>query len=68
MRHYLFIFFLFFISINANAQTGKAKITGTVLDATTKEPIDFATITVFKSGTKSVVNGISSDIKGNFTV
>lgn len=68
MRHYLFIFFLFFISINANAQTGKAKITGTVLDATTKEPIDFATITVFKSGTKSVVNGISTDAKGNFTL
>lgn len=43
-------------------------MTGTVLDISTKEPVDFATITLFKPGTKTVVGGISSDAKGNFTI
>jgi len=70
MRNYLFLLIFFTLNLSAFAQTapGKFKITGTVLDATTKEPVDFATITVFKPGTKTVLNGISSDAKGNFAV
>ncbi|GAA4214084.1 outer membrane beta-barrel family protein [Pedobacter jeongneungensis] len=70
MRYFLTLLILIILSNTSFAQTGsrKGKISGTVIDATTKEPIDFATITIFKPGTKTVVNGISSDAKGNFTV
>lgn len=70
MRYFLTLLILIILSNTSFAQTGsgKGKISGNVIDATTKEPIDFATITIFKPGTKTVVNGISSDAKGNFTV
>ncbi|WP_316734631.1 outer membrane beta-barrel family protein [Pedobacter aquatilis] len=70
MRYIFFLLFILTINYTAKAQTsaGKYKITGTVIDATTKTPVDFATVTVFKPGTKTVVNGISSDEKGNFII
>jgi len=70
MRYLLTVLFLITLSNTLFAQTnpGKGKISGTVIDATTKEPIDFATVTIFKTGTKTVVNGISSNAQGNFTV
>ncbi|WP_293304110.1 TonB-dependent receptor, partial [Pedobacter sp. UBA5917] len=70
MRHLLILFILIlsFNNLSAQSNPGKAKISGTVLDAATKEPVDFATITIFKTGTKTVVNGISTDAKGTFTV
>lgn len=71
MRHILFLSFLmitFGISASAQNNPVKSRISGTVIDATSKQPVDFATVTVFKPGTKNVVTGISSDAKGNFTV
>jgi ferric enterobactin receptor len=70
MRYLLIILILTTLSNTsfAQASSGKGKISGIVIDATTKEAIDFATITIFKTGTKTVVNGISSDANGNFTV
>ena len=65
---FLLLFLIIHTSSFSQNNAGKAKVSGTVLDATTKGPIDFATITVFKTGTKTVVNGISSDAKGNFNV
>lgn len=70
MRYFSILFLVFFFYLSAQAQLpgGKGKVTGTVLDISTKEPVDFATITLFKPGTKTVVGGISSDAKGNFTI
>jgi outer membrane receptor protein involved in Fe transport len=68
MRHILFTI-SFLICFSASfAQNGKSKITGKVIDSLTKNPVDFATITVFKTGSNSPFNGISTDPKGNFTV
>jgi len=70
MRHVLSIILIFSFFTNSFAQSspGKSKITGIVIDATTKTPVDFATITVYQSGSKTPINGISSDPKGNFSV
>ncbi|GGH21579.1 outer membrane beta-barrel family protein [Mucilaginibacter phyllosphaerae] len=44
------------------------KISGTVIDSLTKKPVDYATISLFKSGAKSPVNGVLTDEKGNFKI
>jgi ferric enterobactin receptor len=64
----LFIFILFTINLHAQAPAGKGKIIGKVTDATTKQAVDYATISVYKQGVESPFNGISTDPKGNFTV
>ena len=38
------------------------------MDAVTDLPVDYATISVFKTGSTSPFNGASSDEKGNFTI
>lgn len=65
----LFLFVVFFV--NAQAQVNpaaKGKISGKVTDATNKQPVDYATVSVYKQGSTSPFNGISTDTKGNFTV
>jgi ferric enterobactin receptor len=72
MRSVFTLFFLFLISafINVNAQTnnGKGKINGKVTDVATKLPVDYATVSLFKQGSASPFNGISTDVKGNFNI
>lgn len=65
----LFLFVLFtIINVQAQAPAGKGKISGKITDAATKQGVDYATISVYKQGTESPFNGISTDPKGNFTV
>ena len=67
-----FCFFMVLIvyafSVKAQNGTAKGRITGRVTDTTTKLPVNFATITVYKAGATSPVNGASTDQKGNFIV
>jgi ferric enterobactin receptor len=42
------------------------KITGTLLDANTNQPVEFATVALTKKGSKKIVNGTVTDEKGNF--
>ena len=44
----------------------KGSIAGTVRDSLGKSPIDYATVTIFKSGSSKPFNGITSDANGNF--
>ncbi|PAW93247.1 hypothetical protein CKK33_06935 [Mucilaginibacter sp. MD40] len=64
----LLSFILLFIALHVAAQGGKGKITGKVVDAVTKQSVDYATISVFKQGSDSPFNGISTDEKGNFSL
>lgn len=44
------------------------KISGTVIDSLTKKPVDYATISIFKSGAQTPINGVLTDEKGNFQI
>lgn len=70
MRNLLTLILLFFCFSYTSAQTapGKGKVTGKVIDSVSKAAVDFATISVFKTGSTTPVNGISTDPKGNFTI
>ncbi len=59
------LLFLFAFTIKARAQ---GKITGKVIDATTKLPVDYATIGIYKQGSTSPINGTTTDPKGNFSI
>ena len=72
MRNICALFILIIIGFSVKAQNNNAnntgKITGKVIDVVTKTPVDYATISVFKQGSKSPFNGTVTDPKGNFTV
>ncbi|MGF7075646.1 TonB-dependent receptor domain-containing protein [Mucilaginibacter sp. 3215] len=71
MKSVFLILFSFIFLTTLHAQTApgaKGKITGKVTDATTKLPVDYATVSVFKQGAASPFNGISTDPKGNFSI
>lgn len=58
--------------LSAHAQMGgvastiKGRISGTVIDSITKKPVDYATISISRSGGKAILNGTLTDEKGNF--
>ncbi|HEV8508751.1 MAG TPA: TonB-dependent receptor [Chitinophagaceae bacterium] len=46
----------------------KARITGTVIDSSSRLPLEYATVTLYKHGENKASNGATSDSLGNFTV
>ncbi|WP_158827407.1 TonB-dependent receptor domain-containing protein [Mucilaginibacter lacusdianchii] len=46
----------------------KGKIIGHIVDATTKTPVDYASISLFQQGSSKPFEGATSDAKGNFTL
>src|SRR5882762_1630411 len=71
MRYSLFVVLSTLIcTVSVRAQNGpsKGRITGKVTDSTTKAPVDFATVSVYKIGATAPVNGISTDQKGFFAI
>ncbi len=47
---------------------GICKIRGRILDSLTRQPIDYATVSAFLTGTTNVAGGMITDDKGQFTV
>lgn len=71
MKSIFYFIFFFSLFINAQAQKnaeGKGSLTGKVVDANTKNPIEYATISVFPIGSTKPVNGIITNAKGTFKV
>ena len=71
MKKLSVLFFLtvfFSLSLRAQRNAGGGKITGKIIDATTKQAVDYATVSVYKQGGTSPFNGASSDPKGNVTI
>ncbi|MBD1366886.1 TonB-dependent receptor [Mucilaginibacter sp. ZT4R22] len=75
MRLIILLLIIFCASFTAKAQFGVGggggssiigKISGSVIDSVTKKPVDYATISVFKSGGTVPINGVLTDEKGNF--
>jgi outer membrane receptor protein involved in Fe transport len=72
MKNICFILFLTILGFVAQAQnnvTGNnGKISGKVNDASNNTPVDYATISIFKTGSTSPFNGGVTDPKGNFKI
>src|ERR1700748_3017251 len=71
MRTIFALLFLLGFSFVLTAQpynNPKGHISGKVIDAVTKLPVDYATISIFLGNSTSPVNGVVTDPKGNFTI
>ncbi|WP_374951263.1 TonB-dependent receptor domain-containing protein [Mucilaginibacter sp.] len=72
MKRLLLIMIIFCTAVSARAQFGgggssiKGRISGTVIDSLSKKPVDYATISLFRSGAKTPITGVLTDEKGNF--
>ncbi len=49
-------------------QKGNSKITGTVLDSATKQPVEFATVALLDKKTGKPIDGTITNDKGQFTI
>ena len=47
---------------------GNGQIAGTVLDAETNLPIEYATIIIYKTGTNKAINGATTNKQGQFSI
>lgn len=73
MRYCLVLLFFLCISLAINAQPrttviAKGQISGKITDSVTKQPVDYATVSIYKAGSASPFNGAVSDPNGNFTI
>ncbi len=67
MRYY----FIFIFSFNINAlyaQQGKATISGTVIDKTSGQPIEFVSVALLNKNDSITVRGVITDKKGKFSL
>ncbi len=70
MRFFIFIAIFLGVFHQGFTQqtTGPCKIKGRIIDSSTHQPIDYATVTVFLKGSTKVAGGIISDESGKFTI
>src|SRR5476649_2724605 len=71
MKNFLILGLLIVFSFSLKAQNAAGNggaITGKVLDAATKVPVDYATISLYKQGATSPFDGTTTDPKGNFKI
>ncbi|NCD70670.1 outer membrane beta-barrel family protein [Mucilaginibacter agri] len=73
MKRILLLFTIFCSVLSAKAQMGvgggstvTGRISGTVIDSVSKKPLDYATVSIFRSGGKVPLNGVLTDSKGGF--
>lgn len=65
---YIFLMATTLLAGMAQAQTGNGKISGTVIDATSGQPVEFATVALNDPSTNKPVDGTVCDEKGKFTI
>jgi outer membrane receptor protein involved in Fe transport len=52
----------------AELNKGNGQINGVIIDADTKQSLEYATIIVFKTGSNKAINGATTNTQGQFTI
>src|SRR6476620_10706477 len=72
LKSTLTAFFLFtslhLMSQSAAKETTKLSLSGTVLDSANRQPIEYATISLFEEGNTKALSGALTDASGKFTL
>jgi len=72
MKRLILLLLIFSTFLTAKAQLGgggsgiTGKISGTVVDSLSKKPLDYATVSIFRSKGKAPITGVLTDEKGGF--
>ena len=64
----LFFFQPAFAQRSERPQREQFKVTGKVVDHSTNQPMEYATVVLLKPDTEEQVNGIATDVDGRFTI
>ena len=54
------------VAVTMSAQTAQSVIRGVLLDAKSKEPVEFASVALIPQGTKTPINGCNTEEDGSF--
>ncbi|HVS93114.1 MAG TPA: outer membrane beta-barrel family protein [Mucilaginibacter sp.] len=75
MKRILILFIILGSFITAKAQLGigggssiVGKVSGTLIDSVTKQPLSYASVALFRATGKSPINGVLTDDKGQFKI
>ncbi len=76
MKRLLLLLIIFCSVLTANAQLGGVgggssivgKISGSLVDSVNKQPLSYASVSLFRSSGKSPLNGVLTDDKGGFKI
>ena len=72
MRYLMLVIFVAGFGFSSYSQnenfTTAGKIVGKILDSFTNRPVEYATVTLYRSGKSKVLNGTTSDSSGNFII
>ena len=65
----IILLFLVFISVNTiNAQKQKLQVTGKVVEANNKLPVEFVTVLLADKSSQATITGTTTDNQGNFNI
>ena len=62
------VILLFCTTLLAQTSFKKAVVTGKVIDKTTSKPMEFVTLSAYKSDTNKLITGTATDGNGNFSL
>lgn len=68
MKYYFLVLFALTFSFISYSQSGNFTISGKVLDKSSGAPLEFATVSITRSGTTDLVNGGITDLDGNYSL
>lgn len=68
MKNYILLLFVLTFCFNSFSQPGRITVSGKVLEKSTGVPLEFATVSITRSGTSELVNGGITDLEGNFAL
>src|SRR5690606_17627097 len=68
--HFVLLLMIFFSPLLLSAQSGgkKVKVSGTVIEKTSGQPLEYATVTFFTPNTTTPVAGGITDSQGKFEI
>src|SRR6187399_1528606 len=55
-------------AVGQTPDKGNGKISGTIIDSSTNQPVEFATVALIDPATNTPVDGTVADEKGKFTI
>jgi outer membrane receptor protein involved in Fe transport len=71
MRNIYTLIILTFLCLNVSSQPSEsqdASVTGKISDNSTNQPIEYASVAIYRMRDSSLVGGVVSDANGNFTI